>query len=114
MNNKPTYHRLQHIVNRNSNVKFSLPEIIGIFSSGDYENKNINEKIVVEKFFKECDAEDYEKLLLFDEITAENIKTIYLASLASRSLYRNEWDNLLKLDESEKYQEVEGSELKRP
>lgn len=101
--NEPTQHRLQHIVNRNSNSKRTLQQILAAFDATLYASKCIEDRITIEKFFKECDAEDYYKLLSFDEVRAENIKTIYLASPASQSLYRGEWDDLLELGESERF-----------
>ena len=112
---KPTtYHRLQHIVNRNSVVQRTLPQILAAFDETPYDDKTGADKVVISKFFKECDAEDYEALLRFDEIRPENIKAIYLASPHSRSLYREQWDELLQLDPSERHQLEEDPATDKP
>ena len=111
---KPTYHRLQHIVNRNSSLQRTWPQILAAFDETPYEQKSGADKVVISKFFKECDAKDFEALLQFDEIRPENIKAIYLASPHSRSLYRKQWDELLQLDPSERHQLVEDPVTDKP
>jgi len=91
------YHRLLHILNRNTDVNFTLNDIIHAFNDTPYAHKTDEEKLIVERFFKECDEDDYKKLLAIKGIEKDNLKNIYKDSIAARSLYSEQWNKILNI-----------------
>lgn len=93
---QPSYHRILHIVNRNTGKKHTLPDIVKAFSENkEYANKSIEEKLILDRFFKECDEDDFKKLLLINGIKKTAIKKVYLKSPSSRSPFHKQWDKVL-------------------
>lgn len=72
-------HRIFHIINRNidDNYKYSKEEIINSFKKEKYSLLNPREKIVLSKFFKECDEEDFISLTNTFDLSKEDIKRLY-------------------------------------
>jgi len=91
------YHRLLHIINRNTSANFSLNDIIRAFNDTAYISKKNEEKIIIERFFKECDETDYKDLVAINGIKKNNLKNIYNNSVAARSLYNKQWNKILDI-----------------
>ncbi len=93
--NEPKYHRLLHIVNRNSSETYTLADIKHAFDDSD--KKTIDDQLIIESFFKECDEDDYKRLLQFKTITKKLVKSAYRNSPSSRSLYHDYWDKVFHI-----------------
>ncbi|PHR58992.1 MAG: hypothetical protein COA44_02255 [Arcobacter sp.] len=91
------YHRLLHIINRNTNTNFTLNDIVHAFNATACTQKSDEEKLIIERFFKECDKDDYKKLIAIKGIEKDNLKSIYKDSIAARSLYRGQWDKIFNI-----------------
>ncbi len=91
------YHRLLHILNRNTNVSFTINDIIHAFNDIPYTQKIDEEKLIIERFFKECDEVDYKNLIAIKGINKDTLKNIYKDSIASRSLYSVQWNKILNI-----------------
>lgn len=89
------YHRLLHIVNRNTKLDIDLSDIANAFSKSDFQQKSELSHLIVDRFFRECDRDDYQKLLRVPGIDQEGVKLTYAQSPVSRAPFHQEWDNLL-------------------
>jgi len=72
-------HRLLHILNRNilNTQKYTIEEIETTLNSKTSNFANQRQKIIVSKFFKECDVEDLEKLIKEHGVSIKRVKKIY-------------------------------------
>jgi hypothetical protein len=75
--------RLRQILNRNTfhdEDKFNRLEIIVAFKQREYGSLNRREKIIINRFFKECDIEDARDLIIRIGIAKLNIKMLFKTS----------------------------------
>jgi len=96
-------HRIFHILNRNIEEKFSFEDIKSAFSNDDYTKSSLNDRFVYSRFFKECDYDDLEKLILVFGVSKKTIRKLY-TSLPERKLVgvSEVWDKYFKLQPIQK------------
>ena len=97
---QPT-HRLSQLLNKNTadKYKFSYQEIVAAFKHSNYSELSVREKIIVERFFKECEYDDYKSLQVAYNIPRGNVKKLYISSQNLRSLtgVAKIWDRAFRL-----------------
>lgn len=92
-------HRLFHILNRNSTQEnYTYHDIQTAFSKNDYANATQKEKIIYAKFFKECDVDDLDSLIVTFGLSKQTIKKLY-STLPERQLsgVAKIWDKRFRL-----------------
>ncbi len=101
LQNKPEQksHRIFHVLNRNIKERYSFEDIQAAFMKADYTQATSNDRFVYDRFFKECDYEDLEKLIVVFDVSKNTIKNIY-SSLPIRQLpgVAKVWDKYFDLE----------------
>ena len=92
-------HRLFHILNRNSTKEdYTYDDIQTAFLKDNYSYATQNEKIIYAKFFKECDVDDLDSLIVTFGLSKQTIKKLY-TTLPERQLIgvAKVWDRRFRL-----------------
>jgi len=94
------YHRIFHILNKNiyKSNKYTYADIKKAFSKDNYNIATKDENFIYSRFFKECDIEDLETLILVFGLSKSTIKKLY-SSLPIRQIsgVSKVWDNEFSL-----------------
>ena len=92
-------HRLFHILNRNNlQENYTYEDIQRAFLKDDYSKATQKERTIYAKFFKECDVDDLETLILHFGLSKQTIKKLYV-TLPERQIYgvAKVWDRRFRL-----------------
>lgn len=98
-------HRLSQLLNKNTSLeqRFSYEEIVNTFKKSNYLNLSKREKIIINRFFQECDYSDYKTLQDVYKIPRGNVKKLYVSSHELRTLrgVAKTWDRSFRLSHIE-------------
>lgn len=92
-------HRLFHILNRNNiQEKYTYEDIQRAFFKDDCSQSTQKERTIYAKFFKECDIDDLETLILDFRLSKQTIKKLYV-TLPERQIagVAKVWDKRFRL-----------------
>lgn len=99
----PEFHRLLPIINRNVTGKSTMMDIKRAFRNEPYEQKSAKSRMIIDRFFKECDRDDLDALIVLDGITVESVRSVYLDAPASGSFGTQGWHDVLNIKASQKH-----------